>query len=100
MSAHGGEGRAWSSAKRRRHSPALPARLADPHATCHASHAASGCRAGRKRRWAMASAITRTGEIPGAMTARPDDEELDLFGITHAGKVRKDNQDHYLIGTL
>ena len=48
----------------------------------------------------MASAITRTGEIPGAMTARPDDEELDLFGITHAGKVRKDNQDHYLIGTL
>jgi serine/threonine protein phosphatase PrpC len=48
----------------------------------------------------MASAITRTGEIPGAMTARPDDEELDLFGITHTGKVRKDNQDHYLIGTL
>ena len=48
----------------------------------------------------MASAMARTVEIPGAMMARPDDEELDLFGITHPGKVRKDNQDHYLIGTV
>ena len=33
-------------------------------------------------------------------TARPTDDELDLFGITHVGKVRKENQDHFLIGTI
>jgi len=31
---------------------------------------------------------------------RPNDEELDLFGITHKGNVRPDNQDHYLISTV
>lgn len=35
-----------------------------------------------------------------ADTARPTDDELDLFGITHTGKVRKENQDHFLIGTI
>ena len=44
--------------------------------------------------------------IPGALTAalaadlKPRDEELDLFGITHQGLVRRENQDHFLIGTL
>jgi serine/threonine protein phosphatase PrpC len=32
--------------------------------------------------------------------ARPADEELDLFGVTHVGKVRSDNQDHFLICTI
>ncbi len=32
--------------------------------------------------------------------ARPSDEELDLFGITHKGKARAENQDHYLISTV
>lgn len=36
----------------------------------------------------------------GAKAARPADEELDLFGITHTGKVRKDNQDHFLVCTV
>ncbi|MEO5903982.1 MAG: protein phosphatase 2C domain-containing protein [Gemmatimonadaceae bacterium] len=31
---------------------------------------------------------------------RPTDEELDLFGITHKGHVRNENQDHYLISTV
>lgn len=31
---------------------------------------------------------------------RPRDEDLDFFGITHPGKVRKDNQDHFLYSTL
>lgn len=31
---------------------------------------------------------------------RPSDDELDLFGITHKGKVRTENQDHYLISTV
>jgi serine/threonine protein phosphatase PrpC len=32
--------------------------------------------------------------------ARPTDDELDLFGITHPGKVRKENQDHFLLATI
>lgn len=32
--------------------------------------------------------------------ARPSDEELDLFGVTHRGKVRAENQDHFLICTV
>lgn len=31
---------------------------------------------------------------------RPRDEELDLFGLTHQGLVRPDNQDHFLICTV
>jgi PPM family protein phosphatase len=44
--------------------------------------------------------------IPGALTAvlaadlKPRDAELDLFGMTHQGLVRRENQDHFLIGTL
>src|SRR5262245_37104072 len=32
--------------------------------------------------------------------ARPSDREIDLFGLTHPGKVRPDNQDHFLLCTL
>ena len=32
--------------------------------------------------------------------ARPRDDELDLFGITHTGKVRTENQDHFLVATV
>lgn len=35
-----------------------------------------------------------------AMSARPADEELDLFGITDRGKARADNQDHFLTSTI
>lgn len=39
--------------------------------------------------------------VPGANTpVRPADDELDLFGVTHVGNVRPDNQDHFLICTV
>ena len=31
---------------------------------------------------------------------RPLDEEVDVFGMTHAGNVRSVNQDHFLICSL
>lgn len=31
---------------------------------------------------------------------RPRDDEIDSYGLTHAGKMRRDNQDHFLIGRL
>ena len=36
------------------------------------------------------------------MTAppKPQDTDIDVFGITHLGKVRKENQDHFLIAAL
>lgn len=46
----------------------------------------------------MATAELRT--TAEAMVARPSDEELDLFGITHPGKVRQENQDHFLVCTV
>lgn len=35
-----------------------------------------------------------------AADLKPRDEDLDLFGLTHRGLVRSENQDHFLIGTL
>ncbi len=31
---------------------------------------------------------------------KPRDDEIDVFGITDSGKVRPDNQDHFVIGSL
>jgi protein phosphatase len=31
---------------------------------------------------------------------KPRDEDLDFFGLTHTGLVRKENQDHFLFATL
>src|SRR6478736_6177610 len=31
---------------------------------------------------------------------KPDDDELDVFGLTHPGKVRPDNQDQFLLAAL
>lgn len=31
---------------------------------------------------------------------KPRDDELDVYGLTHRGKVRVENQDHFLIGSL
>ncbi len=35
-----------------------------------------------------------------SLTRKPLDEEIDVFGLTHMGKVRKVNQDHFLISFL
>lgn len=32
--------------------------------------------------------------------SKPADDELDVYGLTHPGKVRKTNQDHFLISSL
>jgi serine/threonine protein phosphatase PrpC len=36
------------------------------------------------------------------MTApsKPQDADIDVYGLTHSGKVRKENQDHFLIAAL
>jgi protein phosphatase len=31
---------------------------------------------------------------------KPDDDEMDVFGLTHPGKVRTTNQDHFLLATI
>jgi len=31
---------------------------------------------------------------------KPRDDEIDVHGLTHVGKVRKDNQDHFLLATV
>lgn len=35
-----------------------------------------------------------------AQWVRPADTELDLFGLTHIGRVRKENQDHFMLCTV
>jgi protein phosphatase len=46
------------------------------------------------------TSTSRTGEGSSSSSRRPRDDELDFFGITHPGLVRRDNQDHYLVSTL
>ena len=48
---------------------------------------------------ALADLLT-TASIITSPAPKPRDEELDLFGLTHPGKVRKENQDHFLLGTV
>jgi protein phosphatase len=42
----------------------------------------------------------RTVTLSPSPGQRPRDDELDLFGLTHVGKVRKSNQDHFLLCTV
>ena len=37
---------------------------------------------------------------PPLTDVRPRDDELDLFGLTHPGRVRSENQDHFLLCTV
>jgi serine/threonine protein phosphatase PrpC len=37
---------------------------------------------------------------PDALDRKPFDDEIDVFGLTHTGRVRRDNQDHFLICAL
>ncbi|MGH9893192.1 MAG: hypothetical protein ACREA0_14625, partial [bacterium] len=38
-----------------------------------------------------------TAAPPIAPERKPRDEEIDVYGLTHPGKVRRENQDHFLI---
>lgn len=33
-------------------------------------------------------------------TRKPRDDEIDVYGMTHAGKVRPENQDHFLLASI
>ena len=35
-----------------------------------------------------------------ALGGRPSDDEVDMFGLTHPGLVRTENQDHFLLATV
>jgi protein phosphatase len=37
---------------------------------------------------------------PTLPTRKPRDDEIDVYGLTHPGKVRADNQDHFLVCAL
>ena len=37
---------------------------------------------------------------PEAVSRKPRDDEIDTYGVTDRGKVRPDNQDHFVIGSL
>lgn len=39
-------------------------------------------------------------EGEGTAPRKPRDDEIDVWGVTHVGKVRKENQDHFLLGSL
>jgi protein phosphatase len=41
--------------------------------------------------------VSNATQVPGL---RPRDDELDLFGMTHPGRVREQNQDHFLLCTV
>ena len=43
---------------------------------------------------------TLPGAPPALSQRRPRDDEIDVYGLTHPGKVRTENQDHFLICSL
>src|SRR5215213_2904371 len=45
------------------------------------------------------ASLSTTGSNP-AIGQRPRDDELDLFGITHPGRVREENEDQFLLCTV
>lgn len=44
--------------------------------------------------------MTEPRSTPDPTDRKPRDDEIDVFGLTHPGKVRKANQDHFLICSL
>jgi serine/threonine protein phosphatase PrpC len=48
----------------------------------------------------MTVAQLRTASIPPGAGPKPTDEELDLFGLTHVGRKRTQNQDHFMLCTV
>jgi protein phosphatase len=48
----------------------------------------------------MPAADASTARTPPAGERRPREDEIDAHGVTHAGKVRHENQDHFLLCSL
>ncbi|HKV74670.1 MAG TPA: protein phosphatase 2C domain-containing protein [Gemmatimonadales bacterium] len=48
----------------------------------------------------MTAATLLTTTSPVAPSPKPRDDELDLFGLTHPGRVRSENQDHFMLCTV
>ena len=48
----------------------------------------------------MLAELLTTASTTDASGPKPRDSELDLFGLTHPGLVRRENQDHFLLGTI
>ena len=48
----------------------------------------------------MTSPSLQTAAISYRIGERPYDADLDLFGLTHRGRVRRENQDHFLLATV
>ncbi|MGH7703235.1 MAG: PP2C family protein-serine/threonine phosphatase [Gemmatimonadales bacterium] len=48
----------------------------------------------------MTLAQLRTTAVPAESGLKPRDDELDLFGLTHPGKIRPVNEDHFLLCTV
>jgi len=46
----------------------------------------------------MPAPNTTTTDAP--VTRKPREDEIDVHGVTHPGKVRKDNQDHFVLCSL
>jgi len=46
----------------------------------------------------LAAPFSSRGAVENQL--RPRDDELDLFGLTHPGRVRQENQDHFLLCTV
>ena len=44
--------------------------------------------------------LSATETAPAPPIRKPDDDEIDVFGVTHQGYVRQDNQDHFLVCAL
>ncbi len=45
-------------------------------------------------------ALLEATDVGTAASRKPRDDEMDVYGLTHPGKVRKENQDHFLICSL
>jgi serine/threonine protein phosphatase PrpC len=43
---------------------------------------------------------TSQARVAAGASRRPREDEIDAHGVTHPGKVRRDNQDHYLLCSL
>lgn len=44
--------------------------------------------------------MNRENPTPGDAEAKPLDDEIDAYGVTHTGKVREANMDHFLLCSL